>query len=294
MVGKILSESKAKMHILKSVSVMGVILLSVFACPLLAQESEWITVEGFAPIENVTKNEARKLAIDNARREAVEKVVGVDLLSETMVINYNVSGDVIRAIPHGKVIGIEILNEDIDRIPAEKKGDVPFLAYKVKIRANVAKEFGRTDSFFRLEAKANRTVFKEGDLIEIKITPSKDCYLTIFNVLEDEKVIILFPNRFNQNNFVKANTSFVFPDDNALKKGITLEAFLDEGQEKADEMFHVLALKESLFFNTATFKEGIYGIYDGQSALVNDLVKNIVGIPLSHRAEKFILYRITK
>jgi uncharacterized protein DUF4384 len=279
---------------LKSALLIIVIILGVQANSLHAKESEWVTVEGFAPIENITKNEARKLAIDNARREAVEKVVGVDLLSETMVINYNVSGDVIRAIPHGRVIGIEILNEDIDLIPAEKKGDAPFLAYKVKIRANVAKEFGRTDSFFRLEARANRTVFKEGDLIEIKITPSKDCYLSIFNVLEDEKVIILFPNRFNQNNFVKANTSFVFPDDNDRKKGITLEAFLDEGQEKADEMFHVLALKEPLFFNTAKFKEGIFGIYDGQSALVNDLVKNIVGIPLSHRAEKFIQYRITK
>ena len=278
----------------KSVSYF-VAIFSIFISGLLfAQESEWVTVEGFAPIENVTKTEARKLAIDNARREAVEKVVGVDLLSETMVINYNVSGDVIRAIPHGKVIGIEILKEDIELIPAKKKGGAPFLAYHVKIRANVAKEIGRTDSFFRLDAKANRKVFKEGDLMEIQVTPSKDCYLTIFNVLEDERVLILFPNRFNQNNHIKANTTFTFPGENDRKKGIRLEAFLNEGQEKADEMFHVLALKEPLFFNTATFKEGIFGLYDGQTALVNDLVKNIVSIPLSHRAEKFIQYRISK
>jgi len=210
------------------------------------------------------------------------------------VINYNVTSDVIRAIPHGKVIGIEILNEDIELIPAEKKGDVPFLAYKVKIRAQVAKEIGRTDAFFRLEAKANRTVYREGDQIELQVTPSKDCYVTIFNVLEDETVIVLFPNRFNQNNFIKANTQFIFPGNNDRKKGITLEAFLNEGQQHTDEMFHVLALKEPLFFNAAKFKEGIFGIYDGQSALVNDLVKTIVDIPLSYRAEKFIQYRITK
>jgi len=53
---------------------------------VLAQDSEWVTVEGIAPIENVTKPEARKMAIDNARREAVERVVGVDILSETMVL----------------------------------------------------------------------------------------------------------------------------------------------------------------------------------------------------------------
>ncbi|MBW1865951.1 MAG: DUF4384 domain-containing protein [Deltaproteobacteria bacterium] len=262
--------------------------------PVFSQDSEWVTVEGIAPIENVTKQEARKMAIANARREAVEKVVGVDILSETMVINYNVSGDVIRTIPHGKVIGQEIIKEEIELIPAKDKGEAPYLAFKVTMRANVIKEKGQIDVFFRLEAELNRTVFKEGDLIEIRVTPSRDCYLSIFNILEDETAIILFPNRFKQNNFVKANTPFAFPDDMDRKRGITLEAFLGEGKRKVDEIIHILALKEPLHFNTAKFKEGIFGIYDGRSAMVNDLVKNIVGIPLSHRAEKFIQYRITK
>ena len=262
--------------------------------PVLSLDSEWVTVEGIAPIENVTKQEACKMAIANARREAVERVVGVDILSETMVINYHMSGDVIRTIPHGKVIGQEIIKEEIELIPAKNKGEAPYLAYKVTMRVNVIKEKGQTDVFFRLEAELNRTVFKEGDHIEIKVTPSRDCYLSIFNILEDETAIILFPNRFKQNNFVKANTTFAFPDDTDRKKGITLEAFVGDGKEKVDEIFHILALKEPLHFNTAKFQEGIFGIYDGRSAMVNDLVKNIVGIPLSHRAEKFIQYRIIK
>jgi len=262
--------------------------------PAFSQDSEWVTVSGIAPIENVTKNEARKMAIANARREAIEKVVGVDILSETMVINYNVSGDVIRTIPHGKVVGQEIVNEEIELIPAKDKGEAPYLAYKITMRANVIKEKGQIDSFFRLKAELNRTVFKEGDLMEIRVTPSRDCYLSILNILEDETAIILFPNRFKQNNFVKANATFAFPDDTDRKRGITLEAYMGEGKRKADEIIHILALKEPLQFNTAKFKEGIYGIYDGRSAMVNDLVKNIVGIPLSHRAERFIQYRITK
>ena len=153
--------------------------------PVFSQDSEWVTVEGIAPIENVTKQEACKMAIANARRKAVEKVVGVDILSETMVINYHVSGDVIRTIPHGKVIGQEIIKEEIELIPAKDKGEAPYLAYKVTMRANVIKEKGQIDVFFRLEAELNRTVFKEGDLIEIKVTPSRDCYLSIFNILED-------------------------------------------------------------------------------------------------------------
>lgn len=270
------------------------VVLTVWGHPARCQESQWVTVEGIAPIENVTKSEARKMALDNARREALERVVGVDILSETMVINYNVSGDVVRTIPHGKIIGVEIVKEDIELIPPEKPGQAPFLAYKVTIKAHVVKEKGRADAFFRLDAQTNRRVFKEGDGIEIKVTPSRDCYVTIFNILEDETVLILFPNRFNPNSFVKADTTLVFPSAADQKRGITLEAFVGEGKEKVDEMFHVLALREPFQFSTARFKEGIYGIYDGQSGLVNDLVKSIVGIPLQDRAEKFIQYRITK
>ena len=268
--------------------------LALFGQAALCEESQWVTAEGIAPIENVTKAQARKMAIDNARREAVEKVVGVDVLSETMVINYNVSSDVVRTIPYGKVIGVEILSEEVELIPPKNTGEVPFLAYKVKIRANVAKEKGRPDSFFRLDASLNRTVFKEGDSIEIKVTPSRDCYVHIFNILENEKVLVLFPNRFRRDGFVKANTTLVFPDDNDRRRGITLEAFVDEGKDKVDEIFQILALKEPFQFNTVTFKEGIFGIYDGTTGLVNDLVKSIVGIPLQDRAEKFIQYRITK
>lgn len=273
------------------------LLTAMLACwsqPAGCVESKWVTVEGIAPIENVTKSQARKIAIDNARREAVERVVGVDILSETMVINYNVSGDVVRAIPHGKVIGMEILKEDIELIPAEKAGDVPFLAYKVTIKANVVKEKGESDAFFRIDAQTNRSVFKEGDRIEIRVTPSRDCYVHIFNILEDETVLILFPNRFDPNCFVKAGATLVFPSAADQKRGITLEAFVSKGKNKVDEMFHILALREPLSFDTANFKEGIYGIYDGQSGLVHDLVKSIVGIPLQDRAEKFIQYRITK
>jgi hypothetical protein len=277
-----------------SIFLWATVILICIRPAAICLESQWVTVEGIAPIENVTKSEARKMAIENARREAVEKVVGVDILSETMVINYNVSGDVVRTIPHGKVIGVEILKEDIELIPPEKPGEAPFLAYKVKIKANVVKEKGRTDAFFRLDAQINRSVFKEGDLIEIKVTPSRDCYVNIFNILEDEKVLVLFPNRFRRNGFVAANTTLVFPDEADRKRGISLEAFVGEGKAKVDEIFHILALREPLQFNTAKFKEGIFGIYDGQSGLVNDLVKSIVGIPLQDRAEKFIQYRITK
>lgn len=270
------------------------IIAAIWAAQAFSQECEWVTAEGVAPLENVTKFEARKMAIDNARRAAIEKAVGVDILSETMVINYHVSGDVVRAIPYGKILKQEIIKEDVELIRGLDEREAPYLAYKVKLRVQVAKEKGTVDAFFRIKARTNREVYKQGDDIEIQVTPTKDCYISIFNILEDETVLILIPNRFRQNNFVKANTTFVFPDQNDRRKGIRLEAVVGEEKEKTDEIFHVLALKEPLKFDTAQYSEGIFGVYNGSSGLMCDLVKEIVGIPLSHRAEKFIHYRITR
>ena len=55
---------------------------------------------------------------------------------------------------------------------------------------------------------------------------------------------------------VRADSTFVFPDENDRRKGIRLEAFVGEGKQKTDEIFHVLALKEKLSFDTGRYSEG--------------------------------------
>jgi hypothetical protein len=252
-----------------------------------------VTVEGIASIENVSKKEAKRLAIADALRKAVEEVVGVDILSETVVINYKVSGDIIMSVPYGKVIGKKMLKEEIVMTP-QKESTIPFMAYKVKMRVNVVKEKGKGDPFFRIRAKLNKNVFKEGDEVEIKVTPSKDCYITIFNILEDENVIKLIPNRFVTSNSVRANQTFIFPGEENKRKGIRLIAHLSQGSKSVLETFYILGLKQPLHFDPDKFKEGIFETFDGSSAFMNDLLKEIVVIPTSERSEVFLQYKITR
>src|SRR3989338_5456475 len=78
-----------------------------------------VTVEGFSSMENITKEDARRLAIEDAERNAVEQVAGVTVSADTLINNFTVSSDVISAIPYGKVIEREILTEDIQVIKDE-------------------------------------------------------------------------------------------------------------------------------------------------------------------------------
>lgn len=267
------------------------IFIVFFTFPTFAQESNWVTVEGSAALENVTKEEARRLAIEDAMRKAVEEVVGVSILAETLTINFRVSGDIVKAVPYGKVIDKEIIEEGVKELREEGK-TTPSLIYRVKLRANVIKEKGDLDPYFKIDANLNRNVFKDGDEMMIKVKPTKDCYITIFNILEDEKVLMLIPNRYKKNNFIKANETFTFPDDNDKKKGIRLKIHKVTESKSIVETVYIIALKQPVNFDTAKFIEGIYGIYTAKSAFISDLIREIIEIPPCDRTEKFIQYEI--
>lgn len=162
------------------------------------------------------------------------------------------------------------------------------------MKAPVAEETTGADPHFRLEASLNRSSFKDGDEMLISIKPTKDCYVSVFNILEDEKIVRLIPNRLKADNFLTANKTFSFPAGKDKRKGIILRAHTPEDKDAVTKTIYVLALKQPIDFNAGKFQEGIYGVYNGQTAFMNDLIKEIVGIPLSERAEKLVPYQISK
>jgi len=279
--------------LLRFLVLIFLISLPLFFCPIVfAQDITERLVEGQASMENLTKEDARRLAIEDALRKAVEEVVGVDVLASTLVVNFRQLGDIIRVIPYGRVVEREVLEEGVKEI-RQKGKTTPSLIYWVKVKSKVQKEKGGIDPFFKLaEAALNREVFKDGDQMVIKVKPTKDCYLTIFNILQDEKVLILVPSRFKKNNFVKADETFAFPDDDDFRKGIKLVVHGSEGK-KSVETIYILGLKQPLKF-PEKFQEGLFGTYRGQTAFMTDLIKEIVEIPLSERAEKFLQYQVTR
>jgi len=267
--------------------------LTTFPNPAFAAETQWVTVEGLASIENITKQEARRRAIEDAMRAAIERVAGVNILAESLLINYRLTGDIVKAIPHGKVLEKEMIEEDVDKVFHEGV-TAPSLMYKVRMRIKVAKDSGNRDPYFNLEASCNRAAFKEGDEMQIKAKATKECYLYLFNILEDDKVIRLLPNSYQRNNFVKANELLIFPNLEDKNKGITLIAHLPKGKEATTETIYLLALKKPLTTDLEKFAEGIYSVYDGCTAFIKDLVKDCVMVPPADRAERYIQYSITK
>jgi len=70
-----------------------------------------------------------------------------------------------------------------------------------------------------------------------------------------------------------------FPDETDKRKGIELVLHMLDNKI-GSESIYILALKQPFSYNAARFQEGIYGVYDGNTAFMNDLFQEIMGIPL--------------
>lgn len=53
-----------------------------------------------------------------------------------------------------------------------------------------------------------------GDNLHVYFETSKDCYLTIFDIGTSGNIIILFPNEYSNDNLIKADNEYSFPDEN--------------------------------------------------------------------------------
>ncbi len=119
----------------------------VLNSPVSAQDLVWVTVEGRALIENVSKEEARSRAIEDAMLTAVNKVVGASISAETLAVNLKLSGGLVGSIPYGRLTEKKIIEEGIVTVYNDGKAR-PEKVYKVKMKAGVLEETNGTDASF--------------------------------------------------------------------------------------------------------------------------------------------------
>jgi uncharacterized protein DUF4384 len=281
---------RGKRHILAVPAVF--LLTALLAAPVLAQDDiTWVTVEGRAAMERKSKDEARSVALEDALRRAREKVVVSSISVESLAVNFKLSGGIAALVPYLKVVDKTVLDEGLTN-QATDGSATSSPTYRVLVKAGLVEESAGADPAFKLESSLNRASFVEGDEMKIRIKSTRDCYVSVFLILGDGKVLRLLPNRFTGTVFLKAGEAFSFPDEKDKRKGISLVVSMPDNPAASNESIYVLALKQPFSSDTAGLQEGIYGVYNGNTAFMNDLVKDIAGIPLRDRAEKLLQYQI--
>jgi hypothetical protein len=166
--------------------------------------------------------------------------------------------------------------------------------YRVALKARVSPCPSERPSGFKLEASLNKTEFEDGDPVRLTLTASRDCYYYLFNILQDEKVLRLFPNRVSADNRLSARQKLSFPRDSAGDKAKEIRpiAHLPPNTAHATEAIYVLALRQPVDFSGLGIEEGLFGLYDGRTAFINAMIRVVANIPVDQRAEQLIRYQI--
>lgn len=220
--------------------------------------NDWYKVTVSVPIANITPEQAREEAIRKACQMAIEQFAGIEVTGRTSLIQTESNNEITmdhfskltNQISNGIILEKEILEE-------ENITENNLLYKRVTVKLKVGKQQGESDPYFSLDANLNKTYFQEGEELFLSVTPTKDCYLTILNIMSDENVVTIFPNQYRENNFVKAGDTFELPNKTDIKQGIMFKVNLLPDKSEDAEIIKIIVTKEPVSikinsdFNTA-------------------------------------------
>lgn len=238
--------------------------------------------------EEMTPAEAWALCVNRAKAKAVEQIAGVEIINDSFVRDFETLTDFINVASHAWVKEVK----DERREPAFQQGSdgssVP--VYRVFLKAKVVLDKD-VDRGFLVKLSLNRHRFQTGDEMSIAVQSSRDSYISIFNVLSDDKVTMIYPNRYRMDRFLKKGQKLMVPDRDAGETR-KLKMFNTSGKSTAKESIIAIATKDDVDLSLGDFSEAIINENISRTGSFRDLLEKIKHIPPRERALAFEVYEV--
>lgn len=236
-----------------------------------------------------SQSDLRNRAVDQARREIVEKANGTSVRSITALNNAQVLLDLIHASSEGLVLNPEFL-ENGPGIQGQA------FIWKVRLRADVTEP--RTiqqDPDFKIQINLDSELLRPDDRLHLTVRTTKDAYVHIFNVFADGSVTVLLPNRFHTDKHLAANTDLRFPSQAEERQGLSLVASLPKDQLDTAESIVVVATKRDVDLVQSDFKEAVLKEFEpGSTGLLSQLALKLFNLGDSEWVQNVATYRIVR
>lgn len=255
-------------------------------------EERWVECSGEAVVQNITNEEAQVIAKRRARRDAIEKVCGIQLQAESLVQDYVLAGDFIHAIAYGHVVEEKNLSWETETLPPENPSTPPVILLRLTMNAKVIPINDMPDPYFKLNLNLNRNVFQSGDEVILRVKSTKDCYITVLNLAADDSVYVLFPNISQRDNFIDAEKSVEIPSKAERESGFHIRVRNLPGHKKDTELVTVIATKQKLNILDELESRHGFGTMGTPRMAMTRLARSLSGIPVSERAEASVIYEI--
>ncbi len=153
---------------------------------------------------------------------------------------------------------------------------------------------GQRDPGFWIEANLESDMLKEGSELVIRIIPSMDSYVYIFNLMADNNAMLMFPNEYMMDNNISAGNVLIVPDPK-IQKYVSFIVGTMAGQKITSESVYIICTKQKIPIIDSLPKIGqSEEVFSDNSHNFLELQRWLTKIPLNQRIEKALLYHVSK
>lgn len=248
------------------------------------QEPIAVTVEEeyFIPSDK-SRQEAETILLQRARKKAVEKVLGVNVQVADVMMTTESGNNFFESYQQlvRNVVNGRIVDEQEPEFYTGEENKL-FIRYSCK----VAEVKGKPDPGFKVDISSNKRVFTVGEELILEVTPSKEAFITIFSITEDNKVSVLFPNLYMADNLVESQKTRVIPDERERQiLAFTLQPHPENPETKYAELLFCVATKSEVSYDKLKNR------LDYGSNWI-ELNRWLMGIPRDHWTEAYVQYQV--
>ncbi len=199
-----------------------IVIFSLLICTLNmnAVKEKIITVKGVKgeysvvmQYADVTGREAFRLAEENAKRKALEKVCGSHItVWEQMEMSF-AAGESYNSLSinqiDGEIVEFDVIEKNTYQSPIFPEETVFYCIANVKVKKGLA-----PDPDFTASVGGLKSVYYVGESLNFDITPYRNCYLKVFLMEDDKTGYMLYPNLWDASKEIPADSRLLIPESN--------------------------------------------------------------------------------
>lgn len=210
------------------------------ASPVGRSACIWEEGVGEVVADLLTPQEAKQLALRQARAQAIAKAVGIELYKWDGTRDFQFMGQIIKLRTKGRVESEQVVRWVQDQYQ-KNRNDEPIPVYRVTLKACVRPLTPLRDPGFTVTATIEKESFVAGEKAKLEIKSTRPVDVMIFNLMANDRVypydrqpVLGIPLR------LKAMERGIFPP-----AGVSLGMQLPPGQARTTEAFIVVATKQA-------------------------------------------------
>ena len=180
------------------------------------------------------------------------------------------------------IVGANISNRDLQpHGAAPEKGPQP-VSYDTAVEQLLTIDSGSDDtSPFNVRAWTDKTKYMIGEPVTFYFTADRDCYLTLLDQGTSGTLRVIFPNPYQQDNFIRAGKTYAVPDGAA-----NYEIRVD-GPAGIERVKAIATLNKSDQISVDLSK-GFFELSSQDNARMRDLTLTVKRLPAQQWTQKYL------